>query len=249
MPCGYVRFGYIICRMVGHEFIHPLEPLARGALRQRIVQQLLRAIVKGELSAGTRLVANRLATRFGVSATPIREALVELQQSGIVELLHNRGAVVRPFGPPELRDYYAVRRLLESEAVRLACGQVDHELLSLLRFDLERIARQTGDEEKWCDEFLAIDQRIHAMGTENCGNKRLIAEIDRFNILGIAMRDLLGFRRSDHQDSIGSLLDLLTAMLRHQSDTAAAAMGRHIDVVGRLVEAAMFDRGENGKST
>jgi DNA-binding GntR family transcriptional regulator len=59
--------------------IDKIEPLANVALRHRVVQRLLAAIVAGKLSAGTRLVAKRLAERLGVSATPIREALVELE--------------------------------------------------------------------------------------------------------------------------------------------------------------------------
>jgi DNA-binding GntR family transcriptional regulator len=60
--------------------IDKIEPLANVALRHRVVQRLLAALVAGKLSAGTRLVAKRLAERLGVSATPIREALVELEQ-------------------------------------------------------------------------------------------------------------------------------------------------------------------------
>jgi hypothetical protein len=60
--------------------IDKIEPLANVALRHRVVQRLLAALVAGKLPAGTHLVAKRLAERLGVSATPIREALVELEQ-------------------------------------------------------------------------------------------------------------------------------------------------------------------------
>ena len=222
--------------------IHPLGPLNRGTLRHRIVQRLLKAIIQGELPAGTRLVANKVAVRLGVSATPIREALVELGQFGIVELLHHRGALVKPFGRDELRDFYAVRRLLECDAARLACGHVDQELLCPLRCDLERLIGDFGDgRDKWVTDFLAVDRQVHAMVVGHCSNKRLIAEIDRYNTLGEAMRDIVGDNRSGHHESIGPLMDLLKAMQNHQVEAAAAGMGRHINIVAAMVETVMFD--------
>ena len=101
------------------------RPLSRGALRHDVVKHLLMAIFQGEMPAGTRLVAKRLAESLGISATPIREALVELAAMGVVQLSHNRGAQVNPFGRQQLHDYFHVRRILEMEAARSACGRID----------------------------------------------------------------------------------------------------------------------------
>ena len=87
---------------------------------------------------------------------------MELEHSGIVELLHNRGAVVKPFGCDELREFYAIRKLLECEAVRLACGHIDYEVLSLLQGDLERLIGNKADKNaRWVKDFLAVDRRVH----------------------------------------------------------------------------------------
>ena len=222
--------------------IHPLDPFSRRALRHHVVQCLLKAIIQGELGAGTRLITNKLAIQLGVSATPLREALVELEQSGIVELLHHRGALVKPFGRAELRDFYAVRRLLECEAVRLACGHVDDELLSLLRCDLERLLVESGEShEKWVADWTALDQRIHSMPVEHCSNKRLIAEIERYATLGQTMRDIGHYDRARHQESAAPLLELLDAMQEHRTEAGADAMGRHITIVAAMIETVIFD--------
>ncbi|MGO9111193.1 MAG: GntR family transcriptional regulator [Thermoguttaceae bacterium] len=226
--------------------VNPLGPLARGALRHHVVQRLLRAIIQGQLAAGTRLIANKLAVQLGVSATPIREALVELEQSGVVELLHHRGALVKPFGPAELRDFFAVRRLLECEAVRLACGHVDHELLCLLRCDLQRIVGASANgREKWVKDLLAVDHRIHLMPVEHCGNKRLIAEIKRYDSLGQTMRDMLGYDCAWHHETIDPLVDLLDAMQNQRAEAGAAAMERHISNIATMLEKVMFDGHED----
>ncbi len=239
--CGIVRFRYIIGIMEDVDFLNPLGPLPRGALRHHVVQRLLKAIFGGELAAGTRLIASKLAARLGVSATPIREALVELEHSGIVELQHNRGALVKPFGCDELREFYAIRKLLECEAVRLACGHIDYELLSLLRGDLERLIGSKADKNaRWVKDFLAVDQRVHNV-VEHCRNKRLIAEIKRYHSLGETLRDIAGHNRAEDHESIVSLAELLEAMQNHQTEEAAAAMGRHISNVAARVERVMFD--------
>ena len=51
---------------------------------------------------------------MGISATPIREALVELESIGVVQFVHNRGTIVKPFGPQQLREIYHLRRVLEA---------------------------------------------------------------------------------------------------------------------------------------
>jgi DNA-binding GntR family transcriptional regulator len=224
-----------------------LGPLARVALRHNIVKGLLKGIILRELPAGSRLIASKLANRFGVSATPIREALVVLAQLGVVDLHHHRGALVSSFGRPELQDFYAVRSLFESEAARLACGKVDPEILNIHRGDLERIVAgldEDPDAEKWVKEFLAADQRVHSMLVENCGNKRLVAEIGRYNTLGETLRDLMEHEVAGHLPAVSPLMEMLDAMQNHHSDSAgkaALAMGRHINIVAEMAEAMLFD--------
>src|SRR5579864_2614182 len=82
------------------------EPLLcdHGLRRQTIVQSLLTDVFQGKLRAGQRLITQELAERFGVSHTPIREALIALAGIGIVDLLPNRGAVVRKVSADEVRE-------------------------------------------------------------------------------------------------------------------------------------------------
>src|SRR5437660_11889124 len=103
-----------------------------GKLRQKIVESLLSDVFRGELNAGRHLVTQELADRFNVSHTPIREALIALAGVGIIDLVPNRGAVVRQITAREVREVMQVRRALECEAVRLACGRIDLGILSEL---------------------------------------------------------------------------------------------------------------------
>ena len=105
----------------------PAPPLRcdHGLRRQAIVQSLLTEVFEGRLRAGQHLVTQDLADRFGVSHTPIREALIALAGIGIIDLLPNRGAVVRRVTARDVREICQVRRVLECEAARNACGRAD----------------------------------------------------------------------------------------------------------------------------
>src|SRR5436305_1324669 len=117
-----------------------------GLRRHTIVESLLADVFQGRLRAGEHLVTRELAERFGVSHTPIREALIMLAGIGVVDLLPNRGAVVRQVTANEVREVSQVRRALECEATRSACGRIDLGALHALAEELERLtaARAQG---------------------------------------------------------------------------------------------------------
>src|SRR3989304_1469431 len=99
-----------------HHPICVLSPSWPSAFRprQNLTQTLLTAVFRGQIPEGEWLNAQKLAAEFGVSATPVREALLELAAVGLVEMQHNRGTVVRPFKARELRDIYHLRAILEA---------------------------------------------------------------------------------------------------------------------------------------
>src|SRR4051794_22500997 len=105
----------------------------RNTLRGELVSKILHAIFRGDVHGGDRLVEEELAAKLGVSRTPVREALGELAAIGVIRLKPNRGAIVRPFGPEQILEFYHVRRLLEVEATRLAAERVDGDALRRVR--------------------------------------------------------------------------------------------------------------------
>src|SRR5580765_1341058 len=90
-------------------------------------------VLSGEIVTGTRLRQEALADEFGVSRTPIREALRKLQASGLVELQPHRGALVRAPSAREIRDAYEVRAELEGLAADLAAQRIHQRQLDGLR--------------------------------------------------------------------------------------------------------------------
>jgi DNA-binding GntR family transcriptional regulator len=217
------------------------QALAHGALRHELAKRLLAEIFQGKMPAGSRLIILDLAERFRLSSTPVREALLELEANGVVQFVHNRGAIVKPFGPEQLREIFHLRRILEAEAARLACGRVDRGRLLELREQLRSLAgRPRGS--KWLEREMLADRGLHAVICENCGNTRLMEDIRRYDTLVQALRDVVGNRRRIVNEAVKEHAAIVDAMLDGKPDAAARAMAIHVDRAARSAEAAMFGR-------
>ena len=140
----------------------------------RVRDLLEEAILEGELKPGERLRAEALAQRFGTSRTPIREALLQLEAQGLVEVEHNRGAVVRTFDKDDLRDLYEVRALIEPHAAARAATRIQAP-------EIERL-------EQLCDaeDQLVANEEFH----------RIILEAAQSPRLQVAMRAATGIPRA-----------------------------------------------------
>ncbi len=219
------------------------EPVPRGSLRQQVTSRLLSAVFLGRLASGQRLIVQRLASAYDVSPTPVRESLVELAALGIVELLPNRGAVVLPFGPEQVREISQVRRVLEIEATRCGCGRIDKAALSALCDALERLRSRKPDEDRDRDA-RALDNRLHGLIAESCGSARLTAEIGRYLTLFRTLRDVGHHRDAatnySRSDDVPEHLDILRRLLVGDAEGAAAAMDVHIRCATTAVLEVLF---------
>ncbi len=211
----------------------------QGALRYQIMQRLLRAIFQRQLPTGTRLTILKLASRFGTSSTPVREALVELAGIGMVDFIHNRGAVVAPFGPKELREIYQIRRVLEAEAARSACGKIPLPQLETLRKELDEL-REHRKAANWAQRGITADRRLHEMIAKVCGSMRLAKEIGRYDILVETIREIIGPRPALQQKALEEHLRIIDALISGDPDKAAQAMADHIQSAAQVCEEAMF---------
>ncbi len=206
-----------------------------GQRRGEIVDSLVAEVCRGELQAGQRLVTDELARRFGVSHTPIREALIALAGIGIIELVPNRGAIVKPVTQDDIREICEVRRALECEAVRRACGQMDKSTLQELQRDLNFLLEV--DQSQRADHIqmaLAVDSRLHDSIAQASGNQLLVNELGRLKTLFHAFRDL-AWRHDESHTNLERMaeeavqhLAIVEALIEQQRGTAARAMSRHI---------------------
>ncbi len=122
-------------------------PLARSVLSAQVKDKLLRWILEGELSPGSRIIETRVARQLGTSQAPVREALRDLATLGLVEVHPYRGARVRQPAPEELIEAMEVRGELEAIAARQAAPTIDAVVLDKMRglLDDMRASAARGD--------------------------------------------------------------------------------------------------------
>jgi len=124
------------------------------------------AIFEGRIQPAERLTIERIAAEFGISRTPVREALKALENDGIVRIHPHRGAVVERFDRAELHDRYSVRALLEGYAGELACRNAAAALAPVLAArcrEIEKAAARTRAEDLDAVRLLVeLNERFHA---------------------------------------------------------------------------------------
>src|SRR5215467_1340620 len=117
---------------------HQLAGLPPGGARQSLVdiayEALREAITSGALLPATRLREAALARHFGISTTPVREALRRLDREGLVRLSPNRGAIVAEFDLRQILDLFEIREVLECRAVRRAAAQRSRDVKKAATF-------------------------------------------------------------------------------------------------------------------
>jgi DNA-binding GntR family transcriptional regulator len=214
---------------------HRAPPCDHGQKRQAIVQSILAEVFQGTLRPGQHLVTQRMAERFGVSHTPVREAMIALAGIGIVDLVPNRGAVVRAVTEKDVREICQVRKVLECEAVRQACGRIPLAALHDIARALEELHRPTGPTDSlFIQQARQVDSRLHDLVAESSGNRFLNQELNRLKLLFRAFRDV-AWEHDEARNDYHRLAEearehtaIVQALLAGDAAGAARAMSRHI---------------------
>ncbi|HEY2372047.1 MAG TPA: GntR family transcriptional regulator [Gaiellaceae bacterium] len=215
----------------------------RRALVDKLAATLQARVLNGELPMGARLRQAALAEEFGVSRTPVREALRKLQASGLVELRPNRGALVRGLSSREVRDAYEVRAELEGLAAELAALHVHHEHVDRLRQAQEQFraaladavaARDAGAEPSRdvSDRWGRANDLFHQAIQEAAGNDVLAATLAHLH-------------RSFPRDLTRTVLRESTMLLNenvHEHETILAAIERRDPAAARELMVAHVRR-------
>ncbi|TWO72375.1 GntR family transcriptional regulator [Caenimonas sedimenti] len=159
-------------------------------LHETVLMQLRDLLLRGEFAPGSRLGEQQLAERLHASRTPVRAALVSLEQEGLVEANGTVGYVVRRFTAQEVADAIGVRGHLEGMAARLVAEhglsrQVARELRSCLDEGDSVMAANSLRVEDYAG-YAAMNDRFHALLVEACGNRALQRAIALNNKLPFA---------------------------------------------------------------
>lgn len=181
-------------------------------LRDIVFNTLRKAILKGELAPGERLMEKQLAEKMGVSRTPIREAIRKLELEGLVIMVPRKGAEVAMITEQDIKDVLEVRAALEGLAVNLACQKMskeDIDKLLLVNDDFTKAAKNMD-----IDQVIEKDVEFHDVIYTSTKNKKLIQiisnlreQIYRFRVEYI--RQMIDFSSlaAEHEEIVNAIVD------------------------------------------
>lgn len=136
-----------------------LKPASLSAVNAAY-ERLRKSLIDGAYRPGQRLKALRIASEFGISRTPVKEALSRLEQEGLVKREFDSGFVVRELSVSDILNLYRVRELLEVEAAREAIRNLSKDCLQQMREALKRA--DALYKQKRFDEFLRVNREFHS---------------------------------------------------------------------------------------
>ncbi|MBT2528338.1 GntR family transcriptional regulator [Streptomyces sp. ISL-99] len=214
----------------------------RERLRDQVAHALRAALISGELRPGAVYSAPALADDFGISATPVREAMLDLAREGLVEPVRNKGFRVTEVSESDLDQYTAIRALIEVPTVGQVTRSATREELEALRPVAEEIVRAARDHD--LIGYLEADRRFHLSLLALCGNERLVETVGdlrkRSRLYGLTALDESG----ELIPSAEEHLELLDLMLAGDAKGAEKCMARHLGHVRSL-----WARGESAQGS
>ncbi len=152
---------------------------SKSNLRNKIFHQLESDIVNGKYPPGFSLAEKALAEEFGVSRTPLREAMAQLELEGLVEFVPHKGVVVLGVTRQDIADIYLIKLTIESLAARLASERIEESELTELEetLNLTEFYVGKGDLEK----LVELDSRFHDLICKAGKNRPLRAMLANFH--------------------------------------------------------------------
>jgi len=147
------------------------ESIPRRSLHDELIERLRNLITRGDLAPGEKIPEKALCSQFGVSRTPLREALKVLASEGIVTLRPNRGATVSALTVAELEEVFPVMGALEALSGEIACRHISDREIQAIRKTHEAMVRHWRRGE--LQPYFTLNQRIHEAILEATRNETL----------------------------------------------------------------------------
>lgn len=196
-----------------------------GNARERIFNQLRADIIEGKYPGGTFLVESQLCAEFGVSRTPLREALIRLAQDRYIEMIPHRGAFVPPLTMKDVQELYDLRLANDGLAAYLFAASASPDLVHRMRRSTEREAEllAAGDYAAGSIE----DLNFHALYIDNCGSRRLREVIDLIDHQMLRAMRLTADENANLHASLDFHREFVEAVAEHDQSRARHVIEAH----------------------
>lgn len=216
------------------------KPIERHqTLREKILENIRDAILKGTLKAGERVSEPDLAERYGISRTPIREAFRQLESEGYLTVVPRKGAVVTALTERDVEEFYSIKSILEGYAARLAAEKLtdkDIDRLKTINARLSKLA-SAGD----VKTFFRVHNEFHEQFIRASGNEKLLELIqqllkkfDRLRIASLSLPGRMEISVQEHEK-------IIDAFENHDGDTADRLVRKNAAYGGQVLLQSMTE--------
>lgn len=209
-------------------------PISRvKSLKERAYDKLKELIVTGALEPGEMQNEKRLAEALGVSRTPVREALLELSQEGMVAFVQGKGVVICKLTPQQIREVFEIRRVIEGYIVKKIATR-------LTDTDIKEIDKNIRNQEKMLLKadrlaFIEYDKQFHLYLAAKIGNQRIESILNN-------LRDqihLMGIRAVENDSRMKQVIEehraIFSGLKEQNSQKALKAMIHHLENTKKII--------------
>src|SRR5512136_799218 len=209
-------------------------------LREKILETIRDAILRGALKPGEKVAEPELAERFGISRTPIREAFRQLESEGYLTVFPRKGAVVVSFSQRDIEEFYAIKSILEGYAARRACEKLTPREMDKLQTINDRLAllAEEGD----VKQFFKVHNSFHDLFVKAADNGKLtelitglVGRFQRLRIASLSIPGRMEFSVKEHQKIIDAFknkdADLAESLVRGNAEYGGKVLVRDGEVI------------------
>ncbi len=198
-------------------------------LREKILETIRDAILKGSLKPGERVSEPDLAERFGISRTPIREAFRQLESEGYLQVVPRKGAVVASLSERDIEEFYAIKIILEGFAARMAAEKLTGKEIERLESINERLYKLADEGD--VKTFFRVHNEFHEVFIKAAGNDKLseminqlVMKFKRLRLASLSQPGRMAISIEDHRD-------MIQAFKEHDGNRADSLI-RHAATIG-----------------
>ena len=196
------------------------------SLRGQVFDKIRSDILNGKYKRGEELVESSIGKELGISRTPVREAIRQLELEGLVQLVPNKGAFVTGISEKDVRDIYLISARLEGLAARIAAKNITPELLDAMEETV--VLSEYHAKKEHYEQVCEMDSKFHKLLYKASGSRILEHTLTDFHqyVQRVRMASIMKKRRmeksNDEHDAI------LTAIREHDEEKAELVATRHI---------------------
>jgi DNA-binding GntR family transcriptional regulator len=215
------------------------EPRRSADSSDRAYNEIRERLVEFRLKPDQRLNELKLSREFGLSRTPIREALNRLASEGFLTVTPNKGFFVRSLSIEGTINLYELRSIIECAGFRLLCERADDEQIARLATFWSKVVDGYGDNHP--DVILTLDEEFHTLICELSGNPEIVTQLVALNARIRFIRRIQIKHSANNSEQINSHTQIVAAALARDAERGVALLREHIEMTMSAASEALKD--------